>query len=100
LIGGTMIFDDNDAALAAILAEWQSSDRYNTRFDRLEGLRSGGLNGSFHLIWGTTVKDDGAPDVLNGGAGFDWYFAQLSGGVVDTINGRNKPGHEHVNNTI
>jgi acrosin len=100
LIGGTTIFDDNDAALAAILAEWQSSDSYNTRFDRLEGLQSGGLNGSNHLIFGTTVKNDGAADVLNGGAGFDWYFARLSGGVVDTINGRNKPGHEHVNNTI
>jgi hypothetical protein len=100
LIGGTTSFDNHDAALAAILAEWQSGDSYNTRFDRLEGLQSGGLNGSNHLILGTTVKDDGAADVLNGGAGFDWYFAQLSGKVVDKINGRNKPGHEHVNNTI
>jgi hypothetical protein len=100
LIGGTTIFDDNDAALTAILAEWQSSDSYNTRFDRLEGRESGGLNGSVHLIAGTTVKEDGRSDVLNGGAGFDWYFARLSGGEVDTIHGRNKPGHEHVNNTI
>jgi hypothetical protein len=101
LIGGTTSYDTNNAALAALLAEWQSADDYTTRFNRLEGLQSGGLNGSYHLIWGTTVKDNKSPDTLVGStAGLDWFFAQLSGTSADVIDNLNEPGPEHVDNTL
>jgi hypothetical protein len=101
LIGGTTLYDYNNAALAAILAEWRSADSYNTRFSRLEGQQSGGLNGAYDLTWGGTVLDNGASDTLTGSTtGLDWCFAQLSGVNLDTIVNLNKPGHEHVNNTL
>jgi hypothetical protein len=101
LIGGTTNFDSNNAALAAILAEWQSADDYNTRFHRLEGQQSGGRNGSYHLIWGSTVKDNKFSDTLVGSTvGLDWFFAQLSGNTADVIDNLNVPGHEHVDNTL
>ena len=95
LIGGTTNSDGSNAALQAILAEWQSTDNYSTRFTTLQaGVGSGG----YQLVWGSTVLDDSAPDTLTGGVGYDWYFAQLGSGVADTINGLNTPGHEHVSN--
>jgi PKD domain len=101
LIGGTINDDANDAALAAILAEWQSSDDYNTRFYRLEGKQSGGLNGSYYLVWGTTVKANNYSDTMVGSTvGLDWFFAQLSGTNADVIDNLNVPGREHVNNTV
>jgi hypothetical protein len=101
LIGGTTNYDSNNVALAAILAEWQSTDDSNTRFNRLEGLQSGGRNGSYHLIWGTTVKANNYSDTLVGSTvGLDWFFAQLSGKTADVIDYLNVPGHEHVDNTL
>jgi hypothetical protein len=74
---------------------------YNTRFNRLEGLQSGGLNGAYDLIWGNTVLDNSASDKLTGSpTGLDWFFAQLSGTNLDKIMNLNKPSHEHVNNTL
>jgi alpha-L-arabinofuranosidase len=101
LIGGTTSYDNNNVALAAILAEWQSADDYNTRFNRIEGLQSGGLNGSYDLVWGTTVKDNNHSDTLVGSTiGLDWFFAQLTGKQKDIIQNQNVPGHEHVDNTL
>jgi hypothetical protein len=95
LIGGTTVYDNNNVALAAILAEWQSGDDYNTRFNRLEGLQSGGLNGAYDLFWGSTVLDNNAKDKLSGSpTGPAWFFAQLAGANLDTILNLNKPGHE------
>jgi hypothetical protein len=94
LIAGTTSFDANYAALQSILAEWQSADSYLLRFQRLEGLVTGGLNGKNKLVWGTTVKDNDLPSVLNGGAGLDWFFA----GGDDTINNLNTPSKEHLDN--
>ena len=100
LIGGTTNYDSVDAALAEILAEWQSADSYNTRFNRLEGRQSGGRNGSYDLIWGNTVKANNHSDTLVGSTvGLDWFFAQLSGKTADVIDNRNVPGHKHVDNT-
>jgi hypothetical protein len=100
LIGGTTNYNSNNAALAAILAEWQSADDYNTRFNRLEGLQSGGVNGSYHLVWGSTVNANKYSDTLVGSTvGLDWFFAQLTGKTTDTIDNLNVPGHEHLDNT-
>jgi alpha-L-arabinofuranosidase len=101
LVGGTTSYDMNAAALAAILAEWQSGDDYNTRFYRLEGQESGALNGSYNLIWGNTVKANNDSDTLVGSTvGLDWFFAQLSGKNADVIDNLNVPGPEYVDNTL
>jgi Ca2+-binding RTX toxin-like protein len=76
LVGGTTAHDANLAALDAILAEWTSGRSYSDRVDRIRGRRSGGLNGSFTLVSGTTMIDDNAVDTLLGGAGedlFGWF---------------------------
>jgi Ca2+-binding RTX toxin-like protein len=82
LIGGTTAFDANEAALAAILAEWTSGRDYATRIANLSGTGTGPRNnGNCFLIASgpnATVCDDAAVDVLNGGAGMDWFFASLA----------------------
>jgi Ca2+-binding RTX toxin-like protein len=80
VIGGTTNYDLNTAALQSILNEWQRTDK--SYADRITDLRNGtGLNGSNKLIFGTTVHDDGAANVLTGGLGMDWFFM----GAVDVI---------------
>jgi Ca2+-binding RTX toxin-like protein len=85
LIAGTTAFDGNLEALDAILAAWTSSRSYATRVANLEGsngnssLQASGPN--------VTVFDDDAVDVLKGASGSNWYFANLSGGVLDTVSG-------------
>jgi hypothetical protein len=55
---------------------------------------SGGLNGN-NFLNASTVHDDGAGNVLDGGDGLDWFFANQGGvgnnGVMDVVHGR-KPG--------
>jgi hypothetical protein len=89
LIAGTTAFDANELALSAIMAEWTSGRDYATRIANLSGTGSGpNNNGAIFLIASgpsATVFDDGAVDVLNGGAGMDWFFANLS---QDKIHGR------------
>jgi hypothetical protein len=78
LIGGYTTYDNNIAALLAIMTEWGRSDAdYNTRIGHLLGTISGGLNGSYFLN-SSTVFDNGLVDVLTGGAGMDWFFAHPS----------------------
>jgi len=89
LIAGTTAFDDNEAALSAIMAEWTSGRDYATRVANLSGTGSGpSANGSYYLIASGpkgTVFDNGATDVLEGGSGMDWFFANLA---QDIIHGR------------
>ncbi len=96
LIGGTTSYDTNNAALLAILAEWDSTDSYSLRFSKLQ---SGVGSGNWQLVWGSTVQDDAAVDTLNGGPGLDWYFAQQSGPNTDVINGL-QHGTEYVDNAL
>jgi surface-anchored protein len=85
LIGGTTDYDGNLTALDAVLAEWASGDSYPTRVSDLlgpgAGGSSGGLNGPYDLD-PTTVHDDGAPDTLVGGSGFDLFFLSLGDVLV------------------
>jgi hypothetical protein len=105
LIGGYTTYDQSYnqnhqeamlAALMSILAEWQSSDDNNTRFQRIEGLQSGGLNGPNTLNFGTTVLDNSVVDSLTGGnyipGALDWFF----GGTQNKLN--NYETGEHINN--
>ena len=79
LIGGSTVHDNNTTALLQILAEWTSSDSYDTRIDKLSS-GAGGLP----ALNSTTVLDDAVRDVLHGGDGLDWFFA----GDADLLPGR------------
>jgi Ca2+-binding RTX toxin-like protein len=89
LIAGRTAFDSEAASLAAILAEW--SRQGLSYQDRILHLRAGGgYNGAVTLNTDPTrgpvsAFDDEAADVLTGGAGSDWFFANLDAGVLDTI---------------
>jgi hypothetical protein len=81
LVGGTTAFDNNSAALAAILAEWSRTDiDYVTRIAHLTGGLGGGLNGN-EFLNANTVSTNNLADSLYGGAGMDWFFA----GMLDVI---------------
>lgn len=81
LIGGTTSYDNNAAALAALLAEWSRTDiTYLARIAQLVGSSTGGLNGSY-LLNSTIVQSDGSTNYLYGSSGLDWYFA----GVLDLL---------------
>jgi hypothetical protein len=87
---------NNQRALMAILAEWQSADSYATRFTDIDTGTGGGLNGTAKLNFGATVLDDGSADTVTGlpsGQALDWFFQ----GVGDVLN--NHQNGEHVNNT-
>src|SRR5207245_5268450 len=78
LIGGTTAYDNNAAALAAVLAEWSRTDiDYSTRVAHLTGSMSGGLNGNYLLNAGT-VHGNSLANKLYGGAGLDWFFAGMA----------------------
>ena len=81
VIGGSTSFDRNAAALASILAEWQSGNTYSQRINLLK--LGGGLNGNNKLVLNVTVADDLAADVLTGGAGTDWFLKQALDTVTD-----------------
>jgi len=70
LIGGSTLHDGDLPRLMQILAEWNSSDSFNTRMMKL----STGANGLPPLD-SMTVMDDGMVDRLIGGPGTNWYFA-------------------------
>ena len=56
MIGGSTNYDNNDQALARLLAEWGSAEPYAMRMSEL--MNGGGLNGNYELN-GTTVHDNG-----------------------------------------
>jgi hypothetical protein len=85
LIGGWTSYDTmtaaNEAALMAILAEWQSTDSYPIRFSAINNS-TGSLKGK-KLSWGTTVQDNGKANALTAQAGpaaLDWFFANTAKG--------------------
>jgi hypothetical protein len=93
LIGGTTAFDNNAAALRAVLAEWTSNRDYLTRIANLRGTGSGDSfaarqNGNYFLTTtgpDATVHDDNARDLLFATTGSDWYFAGLRGPNWDLL---------------
>ena len=103
LIGDYTTYDAmttaNELALMSILAEWQSADSYAVRFHDINTGTGGGLNGTAKLNWGTTVKDDGAPDApvtltaAPSALALDWFFLDTNDTKV------NYEAGEHVNNT-
>jgi Ca2+-binding RTX toxin-like protein len=85
LIGGSTTHDNNAAALNLILAEWRSSDDFNTRIAKL----SGSLNRA-------TVIDDKACDTLDGGAGRDWLLDFLLADTIASFNSNPTGGDRRI----
>jgi hypothetical protein len=100
LVGGRTVYDANEVALAAILAEWTSTRSYSARVANISngtiagaGSPTGnGLNLGYYLIADYTVIDDDASDILTGSSGLDWYLFNTdgeNGTHRDTITGLN-----------
>jgi RTX calcium-binding nonapeptide repeat (4 copies) len=71
LVAGSTAHDSNEAALAAILAEWASARTYGAR---VGNIRSGaGLAAGFALNGGT-VTNDAQVDTLYGQLDRDWFL--------------------------
>lgn len=70
LIGGSTSFDNNNAALNSLLADWTAADRSSR-------VTVSGAGGTFTLTFNgqtTGVQDDGVKDTLLSGAGDDWLL--------------------------
>ncbi|HID78244.1 MAG TPA: calcium-binding protein [Planctomycetaceae bacterium] len=78
LIAGATSYDDQDAALLAILSEWDSDRDYQARTKSIRD-GSGSVLQGVALQSGVSVFDDQARDVLDGGAELDWFFALTDG---------------------
>jgi hypothetical protein len=79
LIAGTTVFDNDDAALSAIFAEWISGRKYSIRVKNISGKDPADdrLNADFFLTKdGTfpTVLEDDQSDFVQGGGGQNWVF--------------------------
>jgi subtilisin family serine protease len=71
LISGFTAFDNDRAALAALLGVWV--DPTLTYAQRIASLQDPTLRGGVYL-GSATVGDDSAADVLTGGSGLDWFW--------------------------
>jgi len=82
-IGGFTAFDSDRAALALLMAQWNSGDSYTDRVDHLRNGTGSILGGTGLKLVATgpdrTVFDDGDKDKLKGDQGRDWFFADLDG---------------------
>ena len=78
LIGGTTAYDANDAALQAIVNEWNTAAT-SARASHLTGA-AGGVNGPYFLN-ARTVHDDYSPDTLIANPATDLFFR----GLGDTL---------------
>jgi uncharacterized delta-60 repeat protein len=96
LIGGFTVYDNDLPSLKLVIAEWSNpAHSYSVRFAQLQGPGVGiGLNGDTYLKGRQTVFDDNHADVVEGGAGRDWFFAKkrANDSVLDQAN------DEHLSN--
>jgi hypothetical protein len=90
LVGGTTSLDNNEAALAVVMAEWTSADTYAVRVADIIGQSATtGLNGNDFLTPDVTVFYNGVKDIISGGGGQDWFLGRFLGnGTRDTITDR------------
>ncbi len=80
LVAGSTDYDEDAAALQAIMAEWTSGNDYETRVDNLRN--GGGENGAF-VLDEETVNDDEDKDTLWGDGGLDWFWIGLGDKAKD-----------------
>ncbi len=86
LIGGRTVYNVNLAALAALMAEWQSTDSYAERVADLFGNGSNGANGATYLSPATVTADAGT-SLLIGSASLTWFFDTPGDKLVNPENG-------------
>jgi Ca2+-binding RTX toxin-like protein len=81
-ISGSTSYDDDahDVAMAAILAEWSSTDSYTKRVQCLDGASTSGQNGVNAFTSATITRGTGL-GYLFGGVGENTYFALQTGPV-------------------
>jgi Ca2+-binding RTX toxin-like protein len=101
LIAGTTLWDANDTALMAIMAEWTSGRSFATRVKNIRGidnpefgdrLNRNSAEGIDYFLSPDgagkaatpTVFDDSERDTLTGGLGQDWFLANIVGGEEDS----------------
>jgi Ca2+-binding RTX toxin-like protein len=75
LIGGSTTIDNNDAALAAVVAEWRAADDFATRIAKLSAV----LNAA-------TIIDDKAVDQLDAVGGRNWFLDPSLTDVITNFN--------------
>lgn len=82
LVGASTDYDNDDAALNALMTEWSSSAGYSAR---VNNIRTGGgsLNGI--KLDSTTVTDDDVRDTLIGRRGRDFFVADFDGSDRDRV---------------
>jgi Ca2+-binding RTX toxin-like protein len=89
LISGTTSYDANEAALAAVMAEWTSDHDVAKRVANLTDTGTSlldRLNADYFLLdsgSGQTVFNDDSADALTGSAGSDWSFAGTADKITD-----------------
>jgi hypothetical protein len=96
LIGEATNYDSKNANLQDILTAWDTMASHAAAFAALQAKGGVGATHS-RLVWGVTVKEDSASDVLRGAASpvdLDWFFA----GIGDTTNARH--GKDFLNNGL
>jgi Ca2+-binding RTX toxin-like protein len=93
LIAGYTVFDGDQTALSAIMAEWTNTGNFATRTANVSGTGTGPTfearkNGTYFLTTqgsSPTVRDDSVKDIMTGSDGQDWFFANLASGVLDKV---------------
>lgn len=75
LIGGRTKYDGSQAALKAIMNEWNGSRAYSARVDNIR--TGGGANKTKKFNSATVRADSGETDKLTGGDGRDWFFREF-----------------------
>jgi hypothetical protein len=87
LVGGTPSYDNNIAALDAILAEWDSSDSYTTRINKImDGVTAGS---SAYALNASTIAPDSSANTLKDGSASsqnNWFIAGPSDQVTKKSN--------------
>lgn len=73
MLAASYQFEQDTAALAALMSEWASANTYADRLAHLQGTLAGGANGT-HLLTSATVTDDSVRDTMTGGTGQDWFI--------------------------
>jgi Ca2+-binding RTX toxin-like protein len=86
LLGDSTIWDNNDRALLAILAEWTSNNCFDRRITH---IRNGTGLAAGYALKASTVLDDDAVDELWGDDGHNWFLNFSNHDKVKDFNSRN-----------
>jgi Ca2+-binding RTX toxin-like protein len=81
LFGGPTAYDNDDAALNDIWAEWTRTDLAYA--DRIATLRTGTSSG--YVLDATTVFEDADADLLYGEGDLDWFWGTDGLDVMDRV---------------